>query len=93
MLFREETDDTLGTGRPSLREEVSSTEERWMEVVDEEAMEGDVDSFTDDKEAVELPLTDRVLSAESKEDAEEDTEEVCWAGVSWEEAREEEGVR
>lgn len=56
-------------------------------------MEGDLDSFTDDKEAVEFPLTDRLLSVESKEDIEEDTEEVCWAGVSWEEVQEEEGVR
>lgn len=45
-------------------------------------MEGDLDSFTDDKEAVEFPLADRVLSEESKEDVEEDTEEGCWAGVS-----------
>ncbi len=64
-----------------------------MEAVVEEALGGDLDSFTDDKEAVEFPLTDRVLSVESKEDVEEDTEEVCWAGVSWEEVWEEEGVR
>lgn len=64
-----------------------------MEAVDEEAMEGDLDSFTDDKEAVEFPLTDRLLSVESKEDMEEDTEEVCWAALSWEEVQEEEGVR
>lgn len=57
--------------------------------MDEEA----IDSFTDDKEAVEFPLTDRVLSAEIKEDMEEDTEEVCWVGVSSEEVQEEEGVR
>lgn len=61
--------------------------------MDEEAIEGDLDSFTDDKEAVEFPLTDRVLSAEIKEDMEEDTEEVCWVGVSSEEVQEEEGVR
>lgn len=64
-----------------------------MEAMDEEAIEGDLDSFTDDKEAVEFPLTDRVLSAEIKEDMEEDTEEVCWVGVSSEEVQEEEGVR
>lgn len=64
-----------------------------MEAVDEEAMEGVLDSFTDDKEVVEFPLTDRVLSVDSKEDVEEDTEEACWAGVSWEEVQEEEGVR
>lgn len=64
-----------------------------MEAVDEEAMEGHLDSFTDDKEAVEFPLIERVLSAESKEDVEEDREEVCWAGASWEEVQEEEGVR
>lgn len=39
-----------------------------------EAAEADLDSFTDDKEAVEFPLTDRVLSVESNEDMEEDTE-------------------
>lgn len=62
-----------------------------MEANDEEALEGDKDSFTDDKEAVEFPLTDRLLSAaETKEDVEEDTEEVFWAGVSWEEVQEEE---
>lgn len=91
MLFREETDDTLCTGRPSLREEACSTEECWME--EREATEGDLDSLTDDKETVELPLTDKVLSEESKEDMEEDTEEVGWAGVSWEEVQEEEGGR
>lgn len=55
-----------------------------MEMVDEEVMEGDLDSFTDDKEAVEFLLTDRFLSAESKEDIEEDTEEVCCAEKGWE---------
>lgn len=64
-----------------------------MEAVDKEAMEGDLDSLTDDKEAVEFPLPERALSVESKEDVEEDTEEVCWAGVGWEEVQEEEGVR
>lgn len=64
-----------------------------METVDEEALEGEFDSLTDDKVAVELPLADTVLSTESKEDMEEDTEEVCWAGFSWEEVQEEEGVR
>lgn len=59
--------------------------------MDEEATEGDLDSFTDDKEAVEFPLTD--LSVESKEDKEEDTEEGCRVGGSWEEVREEGGVR
>lgn len=58
-----------------------------------EALEGDLDSLTDDKEAVEFPPTDKLLSAESKEDVKEDTEEVFWAGVSWEEVQEdEEGV-
>lgn len=64
-----------------------------MEAVDVEAMEGDLDSFTDDKEAVEFPLTDRLLSVESKEDVEEDTEEACWVGVICEQVREEGGVR
>lgn len=54
---------------------------RWEESGD---VEGDLDSWTDDKETVELPLTDTVLSAEIKEDKEEDTEDVCWAGGSWE---------
>lgn len=94
MLFREETDDTLWTGWPTLREEVHSTEACWAEVVDVEALEGDLDSLTDDKEAVAFPLTDWLLSAESKEDMEEDTEEVCWVGMSWDEVQEEEhGVR
>lgn len=67
-------------------------EEGMVETIDEEALEADLDSFTDDKEAVEFPLTDGLLSAvESKEDVEEDTEEVFWAGVSWEEVQEEEG--
>lgn len=92
VLFTEDTDDTLCIGRPSLREEARSTEECWMEAEDKEATEGDLDSFTEDMEAVEFSLTDRVLSAESKEDMEEDTEEVSWAGVSWEEVLEE-GVR
>lgn len=70
-----------------------SIEEGWVEMVDEEALEGDLDSFTDDKEAVEFPLTDRLLSAaEIKEDVDDDTEEVCWAVASWEEVQEEEGV-
>ena len=56
--------------------------------MDVEALEGDLDSLTDDKEAVEFPLTDRLLSAKSKEDIEEDTEGVCWAGVSCEEVKE-----
>lgn len=64
-----------------------------MEVVEEEALEGEFDSLTDDKEAVEFPLTDNILSADIKEDMEEDTEEVCWVGFSWEEVQEEEGVR
>lgn len=58
-----------------------------------EAAEGGLNSFTDDKEAVKFPLADRLLSVETKEDVEEDTEEVCWAGVSSEEVREEEGVK
>lgn len=64
-----------------------------MEAMEEEPIEGDLDSVVHDKEAVEFPLTDRVLSTESKEDMEEDTEEVCWVGVSWEEVQEEGGVR
>lgn len=57
-----------------------------------EALEGDRSSLTDDKEAVEeFPLTDKRLSAESKDDVEEDTEEVFWAEVSWEEVQEDEG--
>ena len=60
-----------------------------MEAVDEEAKEGDLDSLRDDKEAVEFPLPDRLVSLEIKEDV-EDTEEV---GLSLEEVREEEGVR
>lgn len=53
-----------------------------MEAMEEEPIEGDLDSAVQDKETVEFPLTDRVLSTESKEDMEEDTEEVCWVGVS-----------
>lgn len=64
-----------------------------MEVVDDEATDGHLDSFKDDKEAVEFPLTDRVLSSERTEDREEDTEEVFWVGVSSEEVQEEAGVR
>lgn len=92
MLFREEADDTRLIGRPSFREDARSTEERWIDATDEEATEGHLDSFTDDKEADEFPLTDTVLSAEIKEEIEEDTEEVCWVrvsleeGVRWEEA-------
>lgn len=59
----------------------------------EEATEGDLDSFTDDKEVVEFPVAERVLSAECKEDMEEDTEEACCVGGSWEEVQEEDGVR
>lgn len=89
MLFKEEADDARWIGRPSLSEEARSTAGRWMEAVDEEAAEGVLDSFTDDKEAEEFPLADSVLSVESKEDTEDDTEEVCWVGVSWEEGWEE----
>ncbi|KAK5887508.1 hypothetical protein CesoFtcFv8_016107 [Champsocephalus esox] len=76
-------------GRPLLRGGVRSTKESWMEAVDEEAKEGDLDSLRYDKEAVEFPLPDRLVSLEIKEDV-EDTEEV---GLSLEEVREEEGVR
>lgn len=75
-------------GRPSLRGEARSTEEHWVEETDE-APEGTLDSFIDDKEAFEFPLADKVLSVDSKEDMEEDTEEVCWVEVSWEEVQEE----
>lgn len=71
-------------GRLSLREEARSTEEHCVEVTDE-APGGTLESFIDDKEAFEFPLADKVLSVDSKEDMEEDTEEVCWVGGSWEE--------
>ncbi len=61
-----------------------------MEAVEDETTEGDLDSFTDDKDALEFPLT--FLSAETREDMEEDTEEVCWAEKGWEEVQEEEDV-
>lgn len=79
-------------GRPSLREEARSTEEHCVEVTDE-APEGPLDSFIEDKEAFEFPLADKVLSVDSKEDMEEDTEEVCWVEVSWEEGQEEDVAR
>lgn len=92
MLFRDETDATLCTGPPSLKEEVHSTDKCWMEAVDTEVLEGDLDSFTEDKEAVEFPFMER-STAESKEEVEEDREEVCCAGLSSAEAQEEEGMR
>lgn len=73
-------------GRPSLREEARSTE-HCVDATDE-APEGTRDSFTDDNEAFESPLADKVLSVDSKEDMEDDTEEVCWVEVSWEEVQE-----
>lgn len=85
MLFREEADNTRLIGRPSFREDARSTVERWIDATDEEATEGHLDSFTDDKEADEFPLTDTVLSAEIKEEIEEDTEDVCWVRLSLEE--------
>lgn len=72
---------------PSFWEETRSTEESCMEVVDEEGLEREFESLTDDKEAVELPLTDTVFSAEIKEDNEEEPE----AGFGCEEVKEEEG--
>lgn len=93
MLFREETDKSLSTDGPPLVKEVRSSEKCWMEMVEEEALEREFDSLTDDKEALEFPLTDKLLSADSNEDVEEDTEEVCWAAVGWEEVQEEEGGR
>lgn len=65
-----------------MRVEARSTDDRWVEALDEEAREGDLDSFTDDKEASEFPLADRVLSVDSKEDVEEDREEACWVEPS-----------
>lgn len=78
--------------RPSLREETCSIEEHSVEATDE-APDGTLDSFTEDKEASEFPLADKVLSVDSKEDMEEDTEEVCWVEVSWEEVQEEDVLR
>lgn len=76
VLFREETDDTLCTARACWAAGCG---------VEAEDREGDLDSFTEDKEAFEFPLTN--------EDKEEDTEEVCWADVSSEEVQEEEDGR
>lgn len=92
MLFRDETEDPLWMRRPSLREETCSIEEHSVEATDE-APDGTLDSFTEDKEASEFPLADKVLSVDSKEDMEEDTEEVCWVEVSWEEVQEEDVLR
>lgn len=78
--------------RPSLREETCSIDEHSVEAMDE-APDGTLDSFTEDKEASEFPLADKVLSVDSKEDMEEDTEEVCWVEVSWEEVQEEDVSR
>lgn len=92
MLFREETDAALSTVPPSLKEEARSTGECWMEVEEMDVLEGDLDSFTDDREAAEFPLTD-FSTAESREDVEEDREEACWVGVSSAEVQEEEALR
>lgn len=89
MLFREETDVALWTVPPSLKDDERSTGECWMEVEEMDVLEGDLDSFTDDREAAEFPLMD-FSTAESKEDVEEDTEEACWVGVSSAEVQEEE---
>lgn len=69
-----------------------SVEEQSVEATDG-APEGTLDSFTEDKEAFEFTLADKVLSVDSKEDMEEDTEEVCWVDVSWEEVQEEDVAR
>jgi len=92
VLFREETEAALWTGPHSLGEEGGSTEECWMEAADADALEGDLDSFAEEKEAAEFLLKD-FSTAESKEDVEEDTEEVCSAWASGVEIQEEEGVR
>lgn len=92
MLFRDETEDPLWMRRPSLREETCSIEEHRVEATDE-APDGTLDSFTEDKEASEFPLADKVLSVDSKEDMEEDTEDVCWVEVNWEEVQEEDVSR
>lgn len=52
-----------------------------MEAVDADALEGDLDSFTEEKEAVEFLLND-LSTAESKEEVEEDMEEGWSAGGS-----------
>lgn len=54
-----------------------------MEIVDEEAAEGHLDSLTGDEEAAESPATDRLVSVESRE------EDVCRAAAGREEVREE----
>lgn len=92
VLFREETDATLWTGPASLSEEARSTDEFWAEEVDVEALEGDPDSFPEAKESTEFLLID-FSTAESKEDVEEETEDVCWVGVSWVDVQDAEGRR
>lgn len=54
--------------------------------MDADALDGDLDSFTEDKEAIEFLLKD-LSTAESKEDVEEDIKEVCSdSGVEVQEA-------
>lgn len=78
---------------PSFKAEQCSTEEFWSEAVDKDTREGDLDSFNDDKDTVESPLAERVLSVvESKEDVEDDTEGVCWVRPGLEDVQEEEEI-
>lgn len=81
-LFREETEAAFSlTG-----------EEQFPDVGWTEGVEAHLESFAEDKDTVEFLLKD-LSTAESKEDVEEDTEEVCSAEDSGAEIQEEEGVR
>lgn len=69
----EETETVLFTG--------PSEDERWTEGLDPSPLERDFDSFREYKEAVEFLLKD-FSTAESNEDVDEETEDVCSAGAS-----------
>lgn len=56
-------------------------DERWAGGLDPAPLERDFDSFREYKEAVEFLLKD-FSTAESNEDVEEDTEDVCSTGAS-----------
>lgn len=89
----EETEDAFWTGPPSLTHEGHSADRFWTEAVDADALDGDLDSFIEDKEANEFLLKD-LSTAESKEDVEQDIKEVCsesGAGVQEAEAVRREG--
>lgn len=96
-LFREETEEALWIAPPSLTPEWCSADEFWTEAVDAEALDEALESFTEDKEAIEFLLKD-LSTAESKEDVEKDMEEVCsesgaelQEAVRWEETALSEG--